>query len=203
MKYPKARQARHPIETGALTIMSELRRLPVGEISIENNSWIVPEFYFSWDDDHSIVHFTARHLEERVFRIEAEITGVPRWISMNFGVGRGKLVAGDVLGVALGAKSETELPLEGFFRSAGAEEGPQDTPLMESITLSPHRSTGLALQTLTEWDPLTHQENNFHTLVLTLPPRNFYFDLWDLRVFVLSKGFGLNSGLPTLTNTWA
>lgn len=203
MKYPKARPARHPIGTGALTIMSALRNQPVGNLIVENDKWIVPEFYFSWDAEQGNTSIGMSHLDDRTFRIEADISGNPSWCTMNFGLGRGKLSAGDILGIALGAKNETRIPLEGFIRSATPADGPQDTPLSDRLAIGPDRSHVVALQTLTEWDPLTWGEDDFHTLVLTLPQQAFRFDLIDLRVFVLSKAFGLKSGLPTLTNTRA
>lgn len=179
----------HPIEIFASTVIADARDA-VHDIDIENNIPFSPELYISWDDEKGQVAPKGRTKPGILLQLDAEVAVPPRWFSLNIGLGKSALKAGDVLGLVLEIESETGFGSDLFCRSA-TEDAYSDTYLQGGFDVTGGRQIVTILHTIEPGDSL--EQDAFHTLVMPLPGQNFSLTLRDMRLFVLGAERGLRS----------
>ena len=175
---------RHPFEKTVDAIAVALAGLPAEARQVENNVRLAPEFYFSWDTAQSEVSIKATPCPPGLIQLSVTISGSPRWLSMNIGLGNCDFEPGAVLGVVMAGRCGKALEFKVFVRSVSAKTKEADTVLASPLRLGPDQPVAVTLHTVEPEDPLATGER-YHTLFLTLPRQSFDFDLVGLRVFAI------------------
>ena len=179
----------HPIETFTSKAIFECRQAVFG-CTVENNAHLSPEIYVSWDDQKGEVNLTADSAENMLLHLDATVAKDPRWFSLNIGMGRQGLNAGDVLGVVLETECNHAFNSVPFCRTA-LEDGHGDTYWQDGLNLEAGRQISTLLHTIEPGDAL--EKSVFHTLVIPLHHEDFSLTLRDMRLFVLDAARGLRS----------
>lgn len=179
----------HPIEFFTSTVIADAR-MADQDIQVENNAHVFPEIYVSWDDEKGNVALKGRTDAGMLLHLDAEVMALPRWFSLNIGLGKGALTAGDVLGFVIEIESETGFSSALFCRSA-TDDGYNDTYLQDGFDVPAGRQVVTLLHTVEPGHSL--EQNAFHTLVIPLPSQNFSLTIRDMRLFVLEAGRGFRT----------
>lgn len=128
---------------------------------------------------------------------KADVQRQPAWVSFHLALRKGRFEAGDILGLTLdfdGFAGET-LPL--FIRSARRGGHWVDSPLQQPLQGHRQRAMQTVLHTVHSQSALCGPAA-FHTLIFSLPLRDFSFRLYDLGLFVLPAGRGPTLGADQL-----
>lgn len=180
----------HPCETATSLTITELRAA-VFETSAENNAHLVRDVYVSWDDDGTGIAVDVASDANMLLAIKGTVPATPRWFSLNIGMGRGALKAGDVLAIVLDFETSTAFESAPFIRTAWPKGGYADTHLTDEISVGAGRQIVTLLQTIDADDALCNDV--FHTLVLPLPAADFELMLQDVRLVVIDAARGLRT----------
>lgn len=174
----------HPCVVQSLAMQADLRRTR-SSLQAQPGVPFVPGVLFRWDpaDAGACV---VREAEDGAL-LTADITMAPGagQICLEFDLGPGSFVPGDVIGLVLyaGARGAARGSQPGrlvpHVRSAGAG-GTQDTVLAESFALGPEPGVALVLHRVGPGDALTWLQDA-HVLVLPLPRQTHTLSLVDLR----------------------
>ena len=165
-------------------IVAALLALPSEITGVENNVPIVSNLYFSWDTELGAVNLTVRPSRSGgLVAIEAQVSGTPRWFSLNLELGPGAFEPGQTLGLVLSALSREPQDMRGFMRSMPATESGSDTVFADAVHFGPDQVVAVVLHTVERAQAMAMTQG-FHTLVLTLPPRSWELELVGVRVFV-------------------
>lgn len=193
----------HPFDIHVGRIRAALRGMDRTGRQLRPDERVVPGLYVSWGGGGGEARITATASDTALLQIAAEVTGDLEWFTLNIELGPGQLNPGDVLGLALaGSTGAAGLDLAGFLLSARLPGGGVgETALADRLVLGPDSAAGLALHILEPGEAATRAQE-FHTLVLNLPRRNFEIALRDLRVFVQPAGAGYARRTPTLAQAF-
>jgi len=180
----------HPCELATSLTVAELRGA-VFDKAAENNAHMTPDVYLSWDEEEADIALETASGANMLLAVKGSVSGTPRWFSLNVGLGRGELQAGDVLGIVLELETPAALESVPFIRTAWRKGGYADTHLVDTIAVAPGRQVVTLLHTVDADDALCNDV--FHTLVLPLPSADFDLSLQDMRLFVIAADRGLRT----------
>ncbi|WP_162798417.1 hypothetical protein [Sulfitobacter sp. SK012] len=177
----------HPIEISSDQTLSVLRALRQIE-AVENNAHIVPSIYYSWDAEQAEVALSAQTAAGMLVDTDVTVKGTPRWLTLNIGLGRGLLSAGDTLVLTADAECDRKDDVPLFIRSSvdGAQE---DTELKEKLVVGKSRTVRTLMHTLRGDDGFVGHDA-YHTLIFRLPAKKLRLSLMDLRLNVILAGQG-------------
>ena len=171
----------HSCETFANRAIEALATLETeGEAEVDGR--IVAGIHTTWDEMEGSVALAYRSEPETLLRLEAKVSGQPRWLTFNIDLGAGAFAAGDVIGLVADIASDEDCSLEMFVRSA-TETGDVDTELSEALSVSSGRSVATALHVVAADDGMARADK-FHMLGIRLPKQHFRLDIRGLRVLV-------------------
>lgn len=164
--------------------------------SLENNTPVVPDIYFSWDDEEGNVDVTLKSLNGYMGEIWGKVSGAPRWLSLNLSLGTCSFTAGDVLGLVVELEGCPDQNFPAFIRSdrAGAHS---DTYLDEILKGSEDRAVRTLLHKISPHSGMIGAEA-FHTLIVPLPLKDFRMNLRDIRLFVIPAARALDTRPATV-----
>lgn len=169
----------------ALARIRDLRHAEL-PMRVSTDTPLVPDVYFSWDTANGSVDITLSRHEDGLFTAVLKVSGRPRWLTFNIGLGGGAFEVGDLLGLVIetgpdnGAAGEA-IGLLPFLRSAEGGER-QDTPMFGALHLGAGRGLWALVHRIGIGEPLGRLKA-YHTLVLPLPATDLTLDLRDLRLF--------------------
>lgn len=170
-----------------------------GAGAVGNGARIVPGFFPNWDEEHGTVALTHEAEPGNLVRVEAKVTGEPRWLTLNLDLGGGRFEAGDVIGVVADVDGDGDYALEMFIRTR-SEEGNMDTEFPDGLPIAPGRRVVTSMHMVGAGDGAVNSER-FHMLIIRLPKRDFRFDLRDMMFFVLPASKGLRPHPMTLASS--
>lgn len=171
----------HSCETFANDAIEALAVLEAaGEAEIDGR--IVAGVHPTWDEEEGTVALSYQADPEILLRLEAQVSGAPRWLTLNLDLGPGTFAPGDVIGLVADAEGDGDDALEMFVRSA-AQSGHVDTELTEHLLVATQRRIATALHVVAPGDGMA-ETSQFHMLGIKLPKRDFRLDIRSLRVFV-------------------
>lgn len=180
----------HPFDALVGRIRATLRERDRTRRQLQSDERVVPGLYVSWGGGGGGAKVAVTAPDGALLQIAAEVAGDLEWFTLNLELGSGRLAPGDVLGLALAGSADARLELSGFLLSARLPEGGVgETGFADRLALGPESTAGLMLHILATDEAATRAQE-FHTLVLHLPRRNFAISLHDLRVFVQPAGTG-------------
>jgi len=164
----------------------------------ENNVHIVPEVYFSWDAEQAEVSVTLSTAQDRLLHADINVSGQPRWLGLNIGLGVGTLNRGDQIVVVMDFAAEmTDKFQLALISSADGKRA--DTSLQEPIA----GLSKCAVQTIVhdiDQDDAHAGEEAFHTLAIRLPANSHTLRLDDLRVTVVPRAKSARAARRTLSD---
>ncbi len=143
---------------------------------------IVPGLHPTWDEEEGAVALSYRAEPGTLLQLEAQVSGAPRWLTLNIDLGPGAFEAGDVIGIVADIAGEAEDMLGMFIRST-TQGGDVDTELAEPLFVAAQQRVAAALHVVAPQDGVAGSER-FHMLGLKLPKRDFRLEIRGLRVFV-------------------
>jgi hypothetical protein len=187
----------HPCELATSATIAALRAAAF-DTPAENNAHITPDLYLSWDDEKAEIALQSVSDVTTLLALKGDVSGTPRWFSLNIGLGKGEFKAGDVLGIVLELESPAALDSAPFIRTAWRKGGYADTQLADAISVAEGRQVVTLLHTITAGEPLCNEV--FHTLVLPLPGADFQLSLNDMRLFVIDAERGLRPVPPQMAS---
>ena len=190
----------HSCETFADGVLGALAAYQ-GSGAVENGMRIVPSFYPSWDEERGTVALTHEAGPDNLLRVEANVTGEPRWLTLNLDLGGGSFEVGDVIGVVADVEGDGEFALEMFARSTSEHEN-TDTEFADKLPVSTARGVGVIMHTVGPGDGVLTTDR-FHMLIIRLPRRDFRLEMREMKLFVLPASHGLRSGPMTLAGASA
>jgi hypothetical protein len=158
-----------------------------------NDQHLVDGVYLSWDDAETRVTMHIESEPGSLINMNAEVSGAPRWMSLNFALGVGPMVQGDTLCVVLDASADSESLLSIFVRSRFADRV-EDFDWDESIRLTHRRQITTAFCKVPAAEATA--EECYRTLVIRLPRESFRIYFHDLRFFTIrSEQYALASNM--------
>lgn len=185
------------IDHSADRIIAALRDLPEAGL-VANDTPIVPEIYFTWDAEQADVSVAMTTKSGHLLDADVAVSGQPRWLSLNIGLGVGTLDRGDQLVVVLDFAAEMadefKLVLMSFL-----DGNRSDTPLEEPLAGGPTGCVRTVLHHILEEDAQAG-EAAFHTLAIGLPATDHRVSLRDLRITVVPRTRGVRSSPRTLSD---
>lgn len=185
----------HSCETFVNGVIEALAALEAaGEA--KNNRPFVSGVDPSWDDKDGTVTLSYRTEPENLLRLDARVTGRPRWITLNLDLGCGAFEAGDMIGIVAEVDGDADRDLEMFIRSA-TEHGDVDTELSERLSVSAAGGVVAALHIVGSGDSVA-DDSRFHRLGIRLPQQDFRLAIRSARVFVRPAADGPATGTMTL-----
>lgn len=184
------------IDSFADRTLSALRNLSHVE-QVENNAHLVPEVYFSWDAAQADVSVDFSTGEGRLLEAEVAVSGQPRWLGLNVGLGQGTLNRGDQVVIVMQFAAETTDKFQLALISS-CDDKRIDTLLEEPITGTPKGIVRTILHDIGE-DDAHAGEDAYHTLAIRLPAHSHKLRLDDLRISVVPRNRGVRSAPATLS----
>ncbi len=167
---------------------------------LENNSHIVPDIYFSWDDEGGEVDITLKSINGYMGEIWSKVSGTPGWLSLNLSLGNCSFAAGDVLGLVVELEDCPDQNFPAFIRSMREGGAPSDTYLDEILTGSRDRAVRTLLHKVSQHSDMAGAQA-YHTLIIPLPLKDFSMNLRDIRLFVIPAARGLDTRPATVGST--
>ncbi len=181
------------IDSFADRTISALRNLSHVE-NVENN---VPEVYFSWDATQADVSVDLSTGEGCLFEAQVTVSGQPRWLGLNLGLGQGTLNRGDQVLVVMQFAAEVTDKFQLALISS-CDDKRIDTLLEEPITGLPKGIVRTILHDIGE-DDAHAGEDAYHTLAIRLPAHSHKLRLDDLRISIVPRIRGVRSAPATLS----
>lgn len=160
--------------------------------TLENNTPVVPDIYFSWDDKEGEVDMTLKSLSGYMGEIWCKVSKTPRWLSLNLSLGKCNFAAGDVLGLVVELENCPDQNFPAFIRSTREDDTLSDTYLDEILKGSSDRAVRTLLHKVSPQSSLVGAEAH-HTLIVPLPCKDFHMSLRDIRLFVIPAARGLDT----------
>lgn len=185
------------IDSFAAHTIAALRDLPDAE-QVENNTHIVPEIYFSWDAEQAEVSITLSKSDGCLLDANVKVSGQPRWLGLNIGLGDGTLYRGDQVVVVMDLASE----MTDKFQLAliSSRDGKRvDTLLEEPIGGLPKGVIRTIVHNIHEDDAHEGVEA-YHTLAIRLPAHSHSLRLNDLRVMIVPRAKGVRAAPRNLSD---
>jgi hypothetical protein len=179
--------------------LRQLGALRSAEMSGEavNDAEIVPGVYLSWDAEEASVTVRYESPDWAALSLVCQVTGRPRWQSLNLALGEGWFVPGDVIGVVVEGYAEGTLSLSVRMRTRSGGDV-LDCEWEDALTLEPTNGVAVALRTLEAVDGCVSRDG-YHTLILGLPGA-CALTLREIRVFRIPGSAGLRSVPETLSS---
>lgn len=184
----------HSCETAANAALEALAALDAsGKLGADER--IVPGVHPTWDGQEGTVALSYQSGGDNLLRLDATVTGWPRWLTLNLDLGVGAFEAGDVIGLVAEVAGDRTYDLDMFIRS-DSDQGAVDTELREPLRVTPEPCIAAALHSVAASDDMSGRER-FHMLGIRLPKQDFRLDVRALRVFVRPASEAPDA--PTLT----
>lgn len=186
----------HFAEIFTASAVSILRSTDLSQ-RLENNTPVVPDIYFSWDEEGGQVDLTLKSLNGYMGDIWGKVSGAPSWLSLNLSLGRCSFAVGDVVGIVVELEGCADQSFPAFIRSGREGGGESDTYLDDILKGSEDRVVRTLLHKVSAHSDMAGAEA-FHTLIVPLPRKDFHMSLRDIRLFVIPAARGLDTRPATL-----
>lgn len=165
--------------------------------TLENSTHVVPDIYFSWDNEEGEVDVTLKSINGYLGEIWCKVSGAPRWLSLNLSLGACSFTAGDVLGLVIELENCPDQSFPAFIRSTREDDVLGDTYLDDILKGSRDRAVRTLLHKVSPHSNMVGEEA-FHTLIIPLPRKDFHMNLRDIRLFVIPAARGLDTRPATV-----
>lgn len=163
-----------------------------------NNHHVSAQVYFSWDDEEAEITATATTEVGRLLDATLEISGKPRWLTLNIGLGQGTFEVGDQIVILAEMAGDASTPVT--FSILSAQGGaPEDTVLDTPVDLMPKGRVHSIIHSVSDEDVMAGDEA-YHTLVLRLPKTSHHLRINDLSFRILPRARGLRAASRRLAD---
>lgn len=165
---------------------------------VENNVHLSSGFYVSWDEEESDAQINYDSPDWAMLTLDWDVSGTPRWFSLNLSLGEGILDSGDIIALVSEGYADTSLALSLTLRSK-IEDEVFDVDWDDAVELHPENGINTVLRRIEIGDQIGGR-SAYHTLILTLPAQNNAVTLRNLRTFRIPASKGLRCVPETLSS---
>ena len=187
-----------------MTIWDDFTMVRIGALrdatfdrALQNNTPITNGIYASWDDIDTDISIQALSSPGMLLTLNAHVPRKPRWLVLNFEIGRGQFDAGDILLLIVEGSGLGEQRIMDLVIRSATKGGLVDTPWRESLILPMETGIATALHSVEASSPLV-ETDAFHTVMIRLPVHDFSMTFRDLRLTVIPADCGFQLFPPTL-----